>query len=288
MNAIKTNLSDIIKEELDKNNIIPPSKNNKEPGEQKKTMQDEGDSKLAKNADFEEKSSFEGISKQNIKLRDIIEEELAKKDIITPSKITKKSQINEKKKEPQCCNCGYKGEMKEKLSIGQRIVLFCVIFCVGAGFGISSWWFLGGLFGFIFFGSLMPNEKNKIYVCPQCKTEQVIDKTMMGNPVKTYKKEQHEQKYKNRIIYILLGILFGWMGGHNFYIWRYKSAIAECITSFIIVPILGFNQLFLYSRTTMMGVLLWALLESVFIKKDGSGKPLKWITCSEEEKNYDF
>jgi TM2 domain-containing membrane protein YozV len=69
---------------------------------------------------------------------------------------------------------------------------------------------------------------------------------------------------KSRGIYIILGLLFGTLGIHNFYAGRYGVGAAQCILTVLlcwtyIVPFL---------------VVIWALVELFVQREDGAGNPM--------------
>jgi TM2 domain-containing membrane protein YozV len=70
---------------------------------------------------------------------------------------------------------------------------------------------------------------------------------------------------KRRIIFVILGILFGYLGFHNIYIGRINRGLFQIfVTSFLwftaIVPLL---------------VWMWSIYEVLTIREDFNGNPLK-------------
>ena len=70
---------------------------------------------------------------------------------------------------------------------------------------------------------------------------------------------------KSRAAYILLGMLFGWVGLHNLYAGRYFRAVLQAaITVFCFAAV--FPVILVY---------LWAFLEVLTVTRDGWGLSMK-------------
>ena len=75
---------------------------------------------------------------------------------------------------------------------------------------------------------------------------------------------QTTQRQKKRIIFIALGLLFGYIGLHNFYVRRTAEGLLQAfLTSFLwftaIIPVI---------------VWMWGVYEALTIKEDVNGNPL--------------
>ncbi len=96
---------------------------------------------------------------------------------------------------------------------------------------------------------------------------------------------------KSRGLYIMLGLLFGWLGVHNLYAGHIRRGIAQFITStigfvlawvgtaaiaFLLLRIgasmpLAFGPAFVPAY--ILGVWIWVITDLITINRDGSGVP---------------
>jgi TM2 domain-containing membrane protein YozV len=90
------------------------------------------------------------------------------------------------------------------------------------------------------------------FVCPKCGT-----KIVRPNVPKDERKTAHETR--ERVVYIVLALLFGVVGVHNFYAGRHTPAVIQLIIGITIV-----GQLITFP---------WAMIDAIVIRKDGNGIP---------------
>ncbi len=77
--------------------------------------------------------------------------------------------------------------------------------------------------------------------------------------------EEKSSLSNNRIAYILLALFFGSLGIHNFYVGRIKQGLLQ-----LILTALG---LFTFGITSLIAW-IWALIDAVTVKANGSGEPM--------------
>jgi TM2 domain-containing membrane protein YozV len=70
------------------------------------------------------------------------------------------------------------------------------------------------------------------------------------------------QKPKNQVLYILLGITVGYLGIHNLYARR----IAEGVTQLVLF------LLFFWTVIIPVGLMIWSVVEVCTVKNDGNGR----------------
>jgi TM2 domain-containing membrane protein YozV len=71
-------------------------------------------------------------------------------------------------------------------------------------------------------------------------------------------------KPKSRTIYIILGLLFGWLGLHNIYAKRNNVGAVQ----------LGFFFMFFWTIIVPFGLVVWSIIEVIRVKVDGNGIPM--------------
>jgi hypothetical protein len=69
---------------------------------------------------------------------------------------------------------------------------------------------------------------------------------------------------RRRIVFALLGIFFGYLGAHNFYVGYTRIGILQLVLTGLAI-LLGFNLIFTW---------IWALVEVLFVHADSRGAPL--------------
>ena len=131
--------------------------------------------------------------------------------------------------------------------------------------------------------------------CPECST-QVSDKAVscpscgypiaaqntasQGTPISSLSNEPPTQTAtlsisKSRGVHIILGLMFGGMGFHNFYSGHnLRGAIKLCILffSFVLDASTGFRTGF--SLVALVFIAFWSIIEVIVVKNDASGKAM--------------
>ena len=75
---------------------------------------------------------------------------------------------------------------------------------------------------------------------------------------------------KKRWVYVVLALIFGQLGIHNFYAGRTGIAVAQ-----LIITIVGNIAAISLGASGGVGpVIIWALIEIFAVKKDGKGLPM--------------
>jgi TM2 domain-containing membrane protein YozV len=69
---------------------------------------------------------------------------------------------------------------------------------------------------------------------------------------------------RHRLVYALLGILFGFLGAHNYYARHWLTGVLQLLLS-IATYLLGFG---------IIAPWLWALAEAVLVRRDGNGNEM--------------
>ena len=67
---------------------------------------------------------------------------------------------------------------------------------------------------------------------------------------------------KSRFAYIVLAILFGWLGVHNFYAGRSGSGVTQLLLS-------------LFTCVGIFPIWIWALFEALIVRHDGLDREMK-------------
>ena len=76
---------------------------------------------------------------------------------------------------------------------------------------------------------------------------------------------QIEKKQKSRRLYIILGLLFGYLGIHNLYANRRAEGIAQLILLL----------LFFWTLVAPVAVYVWGVVEVFTVKVDGNNNPMR-------------
>lgn len=80
---------------------------------------------------------------------------------------------------------------------------------------------------------------------------------------------------KSRGVYIILGILFGYLGFHNFYSGHYVSGaikLGVILLAFVVDATTGFYSAF--SLVALAIFELWAIIEIIAVSTDGAGNKM--------------
>lgn len=112
--------------------------------------------------------------------------------------------------------------------------------------------------------------------CPSCGASVSSDVSVMQIPVGVQKESERTVSEtnsfidpyvyvdkKSRVVYVILGIMFGEIGVHNFYAGYIGRGVAQ-----LLITILSFGLLFLVSW-------LWAIIEICIVRKDGRSIPFE-------------
>ena len=119
--------------------------------------------------------------------------------------------------------------------------------------------------------------------CPQCGEPQPAtgDAQNVQPPPPTTEPQQspepQQQSTKSRTIYILLAFFFGVFGVHNFYAGRIVPGIIQLGITLLslLIGLLTFILFFGLGGVGVAVPLVWALVDMLFVKKDGAGLPMK-------------
>ena len=95
-----------------------------------------------------------------------------------------------------------------------------------------------------------------------------MNATMVNNPAPTVSMNSAAVPGKSRVVAGLLGLFFGSLCVHNFYLWRTGRAVAQLLITVLSCFLLSF----------ISGI--WGFIESILIlcgnvQVDGNGNPLK-------------
>ena len=122
---------------------------------------------------------------------------------------------------------------------------------------------------------------DKAVSCPSCGCPIAAqNKDSLGYPISSLSNDTATQTTtlsisKSRGVHIILGLIFGVMGFHNFYSGHnLRGAIKLCIlfVTFVLDASTGFRTGF--SLVALVVIAFWSIIEVIVVKNDASGKAM--------------
>jgi TM2 domain-containing membrane protein YozV len=102
--------------------------------------------------------------------------------------------------------------------------------------------------------------------------EWLRDNAPASRPAKPRAMKPKPMLTRNRGIYIILGLLFGSGGFHNFYAGRHKAGFGQLALSFIGSVLLFIAQIL--GIVVLLSVWVWAITDIITITEDADGNPM--------------
>lgn len=98
--------------------------------------------------------------------------------------------------------------------------------------------------------------------CPHCGAP--VGQRNQNSAYQNFGNPQLVKTAKSRGLYVILGLFFGLLGVHNFYVGRFGVGVAQLL----ITCILGWFVVGLFITA------IWVIVELFIIKTDGAGDPM--------------